>query len=117
MELKSLYTAESHENGAEIRIKNPIDGSDTDFYIKIRGIDSKAYRQAVRKQQKEILDDTEGHAERLLASITIAWRGLTDNGQDVEFSEERAEQLYLNSPGIARQVDREAANRANFIDA
>ena len=40
MELKSLYTAESHENGAEIRIKNPIDGRGTDFYIKMRGIDS-----------------------------------------------------------------------------
>jgi hypothetical protein len=116
MELDELCTTERHEKGAEIRIKNPVDDSETDVYITIQGIDSKSYRQAAKTQQKDILDDVEGSGEKLLASITIGWRGLTDKGVEVEFSKDRAEQLYSNSPGIARQVDNFAAKRGNFTN-
>ena len=49
MDVKNLYTLEAHEDGAEIQIKSPADNEPTDFYIKVKGVDSKAYREAVRK--------------------------------------------------------------------
>ena len=44
MDINQLFTAEAHEEGAEIRIKSPLDGAETDFYITLQGIDSKTYR-------------------------------------------------------------------------
>jgi hypothetical protein len=49
MDIKELYTAVPHEEGAEIQITNPNDGKETDFYIHVKGIDSKSYREAVRE--------------------------------------------------------------------
>lgn len=114
MDIKSLYTVEDHEKGSELRIVSPIDGELTDFYIKIQGIDSKAYRKAVRAYHRRLLDNKEGGESELLASVTIGWRGLEENKEPVEFTKEKAVYLYENSPNIANQLDRFIADRKNF---
>ena len=50
----------------------------------------------------------------MLSAVTIGWRGLNDGKAEVEFSKERALQLYDNSPNIATQLDRFIADRKNF---
>jgi len=55
MELNSLRTVESHEAGAECNILSPVDGSPTDVFIKIKGSDSKEWRNAKRTRQAKLL--------------------------------------------------------------
>jgi|DEB0MinimDraft_10_1074344.scaffolds.fasta_scaffold36480_2 hypothetical protein len=114
MDLKELYTLESHEEGAEIQIKSPIDNELTDFFITVKGIDSKSYRNAIRKYHRSILDDKEGGEIDLLVAITMDWKGLMDNGKEVKFSAEKAKELYTNAPSVASQIDQFVANRRNF---
>jgi hypothetical protein len=114
MDIKGLYTVEKHEDGAELRIVSPLDGELTDFYIMVQGIDSKAYRSAVRGYHRKLLANEEGGESELLSAVTIGWRGLNDGKAEVEFSKERALQLYDNSPNIATQLDRFIADRKNF---
>jgi len=115
MDIKSLYTVEDHEEGAEIRIVSPIDGELTDFYIRIQGIDSKAYRSAVRAYHRKLLANEDGGESELLAAVTISWRGLEDNKKPIEFTRKAALELYENSPNIASQLDRFLSDRSNFM--
>ena len=89
MDIKNLYTVEKHEDGAELRIVSPIDDELTDFYIKVQGIDSKAYRTAVRAYHRKLLAEEEGGEAELLAAVTIGWRGLNDGKAEVEFTKEK----------------------------
>lgn len=115
MDINQLFTAEAHEEGAEIRIKSPLDGAETDFYITLQGIDSKTYRKAVRKYHRALLNEEEGGEIDLLVSITKDWRGLSDGKNDVPFSAEKAKELYTNAPSVTAQMDSFVADRKNFI--
>lgn len=114
MELKSLYTAEAHESGAELQVKNPVTGELTDFYITIAGVDSKTYREALRNYQRAIVSKKEADELELLVAVTKGWRGLESEGKPVEFSADKARELYENAPPIAQQVDRFIVDRRNF---
>ena len=86
MDINNLYTVEAHEEGAEIRIVSPLDGKKTDFYISVQGVDSKAYRTAVKAYHRKLLNDEEGGEIELIVAITKGWRGLVDGDKEVEFS-------------------------------
>jgi len=115
MDIKELYTAVPHEEGAEIQILSPVDNKETDFYIHVKGIDSKSYRDAVRAYHRKLLNKEEGGEIEMLVSITKGWRGLKSGKDEVEFTEDKARDLYTNAPGIASQVDKFVADRKNFI--
>ncbi len=114
MDVKKLYTLEAHEEGSEIQIKDPSTNELTDFYIKVKGVDSKSYREAVRKYHRKLLKDEEGGEIDLLVAITIDWRGLKSGKEPVKFTPESAKSLYENAPNVASQVDRFIAERVNF---
>jgi hypothetical protein len=80
----------------------------------VKGVDSKAYREAVRKYHRKLLNDEEGGEIDLLTAVTIGWRGLKSGKDTVEFSLEAAKGLYENAPSVATQVDRFVADRVNF---
>tara|TARA_R110000737_G_scaffold245703_1_gene256268 strand:- start:397 stop:750 length:354 start_codon:yes stop_codon:yes gene_type:complete len=115
MDLKQLYTADAHNEGIEICIKSPLDGKETDFYVTVMGVDSKAYREAVRAYHRKLLNKEEGGDIDLLVSVTKSWRGLQDQGKDVKFSPKVAAKLYNQSPNVASQLDAAVADRKNFI--
>ena len=115
MDINTLYTVDAHEEGAEIRIVSPLDGKETNFYISVQGIDSRAYRTAVKAYHRKLLNEEEGGEIDLLIAITKGWRGLSDGKKDVEFSALRAKAVYENAPDVATQVDRFVAKRTNFI--
>lgn len=116
MDVNKLYTLKAHEEGAEIQIKSPIDDKPTDFYIQVKGPDSKAYREAVRKYHRKLLNDEDGGEIDLLVAITVNWKGLKDGKNTVEFSMDAARNLYENAPSVANQVDRFIADRLNFTN-
>lgn len=122
MELADFHTAESHQTGSEIRVRKP-DGSYSDCYITVVGIDSPQWREIVKNRnrsdlRKVIESDEKSEADEKaedLAKASLNWRGFTDQGQEIEFSQDKAEQLYSAAPYIADQVDMFIANRVNFI--
>ena len=115
MDINTLYTAEAHEEGADIRIVSPLDGKETDFYITLQGIDSKAYRAAVRTYHRTLIAKEEGGEIDLLVAITKGWSGLKNNGKDVVFDAKAAHDLYVNAPNVTSQIDQFVADRTNFI--
>lgn len=117
MELETLYTVEAHEEGAEMRVKDP-QGNDTDFYITLIGVDSKKWKGLYASLLKKMVDDELDQDEeesKIFAMATLDWKGLTKAGKAVEFSTDKAKDLYLNAPYIRKQADTFIANRANFM--
>ncbi len=126
MDIKELMTAESHEDGAECNIMHPSTGKPTDIFITVMGPDSKEFRNQqsilnrmyvnARKDGKDVdADHVAMLTRKMVASITIGWRGVTDGGVDVPFSKEKCEELYAGSPFLFNQVDRFIVDYANFI--
>jgi len=122
MNFNDLMTAPAHEAGAEFRLNNPTTGKPTDAYIKVRGIDSPQMVKSFRALQRKIVeavkngDDTDGFQNEYISGSVIGWRGITgDDGNDWEYSEERAKQLVDSSPAVANQIDKFVSNRANFM--
>lgn len=125
MELDTLLTTEAHNEGAEMRVRGP-DGVETDFYITLAGMDSEAWRNAeVVKRRKQLesvkadQEDKDAIAYKILVdqvvSATIGWKGLSSNGEEVEFSKEQAEQVYIGAPYVLDQAFLFIGDRVNFI--
>jgi len=125
MEFDDLLTQDAHDEGAECQIIHPIDGP-TDFYIKVMGVDSRAYQVEQRKlrnaaikaiSKKEAISEEEEISSEIesLVAITIGWRGIESNGADKPFTKEACKELYTKSAGIFNQVDRFVSDRTNFI--
>lgn len=124
MEIGQLETRASHEAGAEVQIKDPVTGKETDFYITIIGPDSKEWRRSnkadlrmilARKKGEPLTDDelVERDIDKATA-ITTGWRGLTSGGKEVKFTKEACRKLYEDSPQVMDQVDSFASNSVNF---
>lgn len=115
MEISQLYTVDSHENGAEMQVKDE-SGNDLDMYITLAGIDSKAFRKTKAKLQREIINggDPEELRAEALADVTINWRGFLNDGNELEFTNDMAKQLYINAPYVMDQADVFINQRANF---
>ena len=124
MEFEKLATAASHEAGAEVNILSPVDGSPTDVFIKIKGADSKAWRQQRKRQTSAIVQaKSEGKLEELdyetldveaLVAITIDWRNLTKGGKPYKCTKANAKALYEQSPSIVQQLLTFLADSGNF---
>lgn len=114
MKLESLFTADAHEAGSEMQVKNPATGEPMDVWLLIRGLDSKTFRAASldynRKMMAAKSEEREDLALDLLVSITVGWRGI-----DEEFSQDKIKELYQKSPAIRDQVDEFFTDRRNFI--
>ena len=126
MELNKLATRALHEQGVEVRIKCPSTGEETDFYIKIIGPDSKEWRKYDKAELRGLIErqGKEFTAEELLEreiakieSITIGWRGLTDDGKEVPFTKKACRKLYEDAPHVMDQVDVFAGKKVNFTKA
>lgn len=123
MDLKEFNTRDAHDEGAEIQIRNQF-GELTDLFITVVGMDSKLWRsidaERNRKVVQRLIDKTQvdtlnDDTPEYLAKASIAWRGATQDGEPVEFSQAAAAELYRSAPYIADQVDRFIGKRANFI--
>lgn len=115
-EFSSLNTRDLHEQGAEMQVKDQF-GQDTDFFITVAGIDSQAWESAAHSLQMQSLrpDGDKTAVFASMATITLGWRGLTDDGTPVEFSTAKALELYQKAPYICKQVERFFADRLNFL--
>lgn len=116
MKFSELLTADIHEDGAEINIISPVTGKKTDVFIKVRGPDSKAFRDAIMAMNRKKIDDENQSMVDVLVASTIEWRGLVeDDGKtELKFSQELAKTIYEKSPDVANQVMAFIGQRQNF---
>ena len=123
MEINQLLTVESHEAGAECQILSPVDRSKTDVFIKIMGADSKAWRNAKKKQTAEIIAkrsagkteiDYDAMDVDAISSITIDWRGITKDGKEWPCNAKNKKELFNNSPFIVEQLLEFLSKGENF---
>jgi len=125
MELNKLCTVEAHEAGAACTILDPSTRKPTDVIIRLRGMDSKAYRKMRRDADARTLaimasgesvefEKSEGYDIDALASLTLGWENIVIDGEPFEFSEENCRKLYADAPNVRDQVNRFVGNRANF---
>ncbi|MFZ3193685.1 MAG: hypothetical protein WA154_10845 [Moraxellaceae bacterium] len=129
MEFNSLLTTQDHDSGAELRITHPVTGEPTDVFVRLVGVDSRAFRALARERNRLRFSDVDADGKHvqepaqlaeqrdieMLVASTLGWRGMTSDGKPMEFSKENALTLYENSPDIKAQVDAFIFNRRNFI--
>lgn len=114
MELKQLETRAESNKGGEMQVTG-WDDKPTDFYITIVGVDSDIWQKVQRDIARKALKGEEGDRAESMASVTVGWRGLTQDGKDVPFSPDAAISLYREAPYIADQVFTFMADRQNFM--
>lgn len=106
----------------ELQILMP-DGTKTDFYVTLIGLDSAEARAVVmklgQKQQVKgisVKEAFDGQVE-LAAACVLGWRGLTDNGVEVQFSKAKALEILGDERRafVREQIERFIGERANFF--
>lgn len=125
MDFAQLATAQAHAQGAECNIKNPLNGEATDVFITVMGADSREWRAAKKAQTQQILKaKSQGKEDSLdfdkmdvdaLVSVTLAWRGISKDGQDYECDAKNARALYQDAPGVVTQLLEFLGDGENFI--
>ena len=134
MDLSKFNVEKMAEQGAWLELEDPstgdvLQGDDGEaIAIKVLGTDSKAYRNKNREYQRARIAQMARSKSRkidytmsdedacdLLAECTVEWRGIVDEGKEVEFSKEAAHDLYMKYIWIREQVDAFIGDRANFF--
>lgn len=124
-DLKSLYTKATAENGVEMLILHPIDGTaikgedGKPWTLTVVGTDSDKWKTAIRATQKKRGQDSENASEALVASLVV---GSSANivldkstGETFTYTPQSAIKLMIDYPWLRDQVNVYANDRANFL--
>lgn len=107
------------EAGVSIQLKNPITNELLDSFISIKGADSADYKNAMiaaaRSRSGADTPDHDLEGAKMLALITTGWKGLNLGDDEIEFSIEEAEKLYLRFGWISDQVFIAVNDRKLFL--
>lgn len=95
---------------ADYELLHPITGAPTGAFITLAGPEHPQRKRiamnlmrrlrATAARAKQALTDPEEDAResvKLLASVTLGWRGIRKNGQEVAYSETEAAELYADA--------------------
>ncbi len=130
VDLSALDSVEAANNGVEVELYSPRDGSDLGIKIFVLGRDSDKFRDKtnaqnrarVQKMQKggfrpgnAPVDSVEKDGIELLAACTTGWENMLVEGTVVPFSEKEAIRIYTRFPWIKEQVDAAIGDRALFM--
>lgn len=120
MKPSDFFTRAKANEGERMPLSLP-DGTPTDEWLLIRGVDSDQFRVALDDFRRELLaiasikdegeksEKTEQARLRLNAALVIGW------SFDAEFSEAALLEFLRESPYITAEVDRFASDRRRFF--
>ncbi|WP_313242887.1 hypothetical protein [Stutzerimonas nitrititolerans] len=120
MKPSDFFTRAKANEGERMPLSLP-DGTATDEWLLIRGVDSDEFRHALDAFRRDLLtyaaikdeaekaEKTEQARLRLNAALVIGW------SFDAEFSEAALLEFLRESPYIAAEVDRFASDRRRFF--
>lgn len=118
------------QEGAWLTLLHPTTGVATDIRIQLAGLDSARYREHERKisnrrlkqslrrggpRQVVTKEELDAEAIDLLATCTLAWENIVENGEPLECTAENARRVYTEYPWIREQVDAFVGDRSNFF--
>lgn len=132
-DLKKQNLSKLAEAGYEFEVLLPETFESTGIFIKVRGKESPAVKAYGRKKFQEFqqlearakktgrpyemsLDEAEELAVETAVLRVIGWRGVIEDGQEVEFNEENATRILLEHAWIREQVIEESDNLSNFLN-
>ena len=119
-----LDFAAKAEEGAVMQVKNPLTGEALGATITLIGTDSKAFRDLAKQRATATLKRTKEEQENydsddemsvMLSKCTLAWSGVEEGVEAVEFSQENALMMYRKYRWLRDQVDQFIGDRANFL--
>ena len=106
MDFNQFDLATPAEVGADVVIKHPVTGEDTDIVITVVGKDSATYRNAAKRIAANKLPEESEAKEKdltkrgaeLLTSCIRAWSGMSDSdGNQIPFTHEFAVEVLSNT--------------------
>lgn len=132
MDLNTLDLTVAADSGATMEVRHPVtdevlvhDGKPVT--IDLLGSDSSVLRDAMKTRARKQLrakkspnfdiEEAERAGCELLATCTTGWYGLSENGVLIQFSKEKATELYLKYQWLRKQVDDFINDRENFYKA
>lgn len=120
MKPSDFFTRAKANEGERMPLSLP-DGTPTDDWLQIRGVDSDEFRHAMDEFRRELLvlasvkdqserkEKTDAARLRLNAALVIGW------SLDAEFTESALLEFLRESPYITEEVDRFASDRRRFF--
>lgn len=133
MDLAKLDLTEHANVGSVMEVLHPITGelmlttNGEPVTITLLGADSTKMRQemsnrakkqlAAKSRQISSVDEAEKMSAELLATITVDWFGLSENGSEIVCNYDNAVGVYKKYSWLRQQVDAFTTDRANFYKA
>lgn len=120
MKPSDFFTRGKANEGEKLPLSLP-DGTPTDEYLMVRGVDSDAFRAAVDNYRRELIgfaaikDESERAAKseqarvELMCALVIGW------SFDDECTQEALAELFREAPHIADEADKFASDRRRFF--
>lgn len=118
--MEAFFTRSAANEGIEVPLYLP-DGTRSDHWLRIRGTDSDAFRQAEAEGRRQLLEaaaEKDQHklsavavanTELLLCSLIIGW------SFEQECNEENKKKLLREAPQIGDAIDKMASRRMLFF--
>lgn len=112
------------ERGADCHINHPQTGEPLYYNgepitIRIKGVDSKAFRRALQnlseKKASKTLDAAEARAVELQVACVMSWSGIMEGDQPKPCTPENVRKLLTAQRPIRSQLDEFMAERGNFV--
>lgn len=120
--LEDFFTAEKAEKGVRLELVSPT-GAETEHWIEIQGVDSKAYRRAHVKMQRQLAKNVTLFKDDLVAldeanelAVTETIASVVSNWSfELECSFDNVVNLLTNAPQIETEIDKLINNRNRFF--
>lgn len=118
--MEAFFTRERANEGVEVPLYTP-DGTKSQHWIRIRGVDSDAFREAEANSKRDAfrvasIEDTVERAKaiqdaklNLIAALVISW------SFEKECTPENIKEFFRQAPQIADAVDQVASKRTLFF--
>jgi hypothetical protein len=120
MKPSDFFTRDRANKGEKLPLSLP-DGSPTDEYLNVRGVDSDQFREAVNEYRRELIgyaaikDESERARKseqariKLMCALVIGW------SFEAELTQEALAELFSEAPHIADEADKFASDRRRFF--
>lgn len=131
LDLAKNNFADQAEAGYEFELEHPATGEGMGAFIKVRGDRSRVVQAHARKRVTELqtkekmakrkgkdtdmsLDELEAMAIESAIVRVISWRGIAQNGEEIPFTKENAQEVFKEHSWIREQVMENAEQLLNF---
>lgn len=117
MDLSKYDLCAAADSGYDMVVRDPYTGKPTDAVISLIGSDSKVYRAAKSVAFREAAEDKgeEEISAKVYSKCITGWSGMSDGKELIEFSEEKAFDVFLSLTWLMDQVGLAVEKRANFM--